>query len=83
MFRKGGLTDIDIEVSVRVHPLGNSRRPIFCDFINNVRDKLIDGGFISRDELEQNLRGYERHLADPDVLATSSPYFLVRGRIHS
>jgi ubiquinone/menaquinone biosynthesis C-methylase UbiE len=81
MFREAGLTDIDVEVSVRVHPLGHSRRPIYRDFINNVRDKLIDGGFISRDELEQNLRAYERHLADPDVLATSSPYFLVRGRV--
>ena len=81
MFREAGLTDIDVEVSVRVHPLGHSRRPIFRDFINTVRDKLIDGGFISRDELEQNLRAYERHLADPDVLATSNPYFLVRGRV--
>ena len=81
MFREAGLTDIDVEVSVRVHPLGHSRRPIYRDFINNVRDKLIDGGFISRDELEQNLRAYERHLADPDVLATSSPYFLVWGRV--
>ncbi len=44
MFREAGLTDIDVEVSVRVHPLGHSRRPIFRDFINNVRDKLIDGG---------------------------------------
>jgi hypothetical protein len=81
MFREAGLTDISVDVSVHVHPLGHSRRPIFRDFVNNVRDKLIDGGFISRDDLERNLAGFERQLADPEVLFASSLYFLVRGRV--
>jgi SAM-dependent methyltransferase len=81
MFREAGLMDIDVDMSVHVHPLGHSRRPIYRDFINNVRDKLVDGGFISQDELERNLRAYERHLADPEVLCTSSRYYLVRGRL--
>jgi hypothetical protein len=68
-------------VAVHVHPVGHSRRPMFRDFVNNVRDKLIAGGFIARDDLERDLALFEEKLADETVLMTSSRYFLVRGRV--
>jgi hypothetical protein len=77
----GGLTDINVDAVVHVHPVGHSRRPIFRDFVNNVRDGLIDGGFISRDDLERDLGGFEQKLADPEVLATSSLYYRLWGRV--
>ena len=55
LIRDAGLTDIDVELAVHVHPVGHSRRPIVRDFVNNVRDALIDGGFIARDDLERDL----------------------------
>ena len=66
---------------IRAHPLGYSRRPIFRDFINNVRDHLIDGGFLSRDDLERDLGLLEARLSDPEVLMTSSVYYRLSGRV--
>ena len=81
LFRKAGLTDIHVDAVVHVYPVGHSRRSIFRDFVNNVRDKLIGGGFISRDELERDLALYEEKLADDTVLMTSVIHFLLRGRV--
>jgi len=75
LFREAGVVDIDVDPIIRAHPLGYSRRPIFRDFINNVRDHLIDGGFLSRDDLERYLGLYEARLSDPEVLMTSGVYY--------
>jgi hypothetical protein len=66
---------------VHVYPVGHSRRSIFRDFVNNVRDKLVDGRFISRAELEADLGLYEEKLADPEVLVISQPFFRLWGRV--
>ena len=81
LFRDAGLTDIHVDLAVHVHPVGHSRRAIFRDFVNNVRDGLIDGGFISRDDLERDLALFEEKLADDKVLITSVLHFLLRGRV--
>ena len=81
LFREAGLTDIIVDAIVHLHPVGHSRRPILRDFINNVRDKLIAGGFISRDQLERDMEIIERQLAAADVLTTSSLYYRLRGRV--
>ena len=81
LFREAGVIDIEVDPIIRAHPLGYSRRPIFRDFINNVRDRLIDGGYLSRDDLERDLSLYEAHLSDPEVLATSAVYYRLSGRI--
>jgi SAM-dependent methyltransferase len=81
LFREAGLTDINVDAVVHVYPVGHSRRPIFRDFINNVRDKLIDDGFIAREELERDLGLFEEQLADPEVLVTSQPFFRLWGRV--
>ncbi|MGC1347649.1 MAG: methyltransferase domain-containing protein [Methyloceanibacter sp.] len=81
LFREAGLIDIHVDAVVHVYPVGHSRRPIFRDFIDNVRDKLIDGGFISRPELESDLALFEEKLADSAVLMTSVLHFLLRGRV--
>jgi SAM-dependent methyltransferase len=81
LFREAGLIDISVDVAVQAHPPGHSRRPIFRDFILNVREELIAGGFITKEDLERDLTSYESQLADPQVVATSSLYFRLRGRV--
>jgi hypothetical protein len=48
LFRGAGLIDISVDVAIQAHPPGHSRRPIFRDFLLNVREKLIAGGFITK-----------------------------------
>jgi SAM-dependent methyltransferase len=81
LFREAGLIDISVDVAIQAHPPGHSRRPIFRDFILNVREELIAGGFITKEDLERDLSAYESQLADPQVVATSSLYFRLRGRV--
>ena len=81
LFREAGLTDVDVDAVLPVYPVGHSRRSTFRDFVNNVRDKLIDGGFISRAEFEADLGLFEEKLADPEVLVTSQPFFRLWGRV--
>jgi SAM-dependent methyltransferase len=81
LFRAAGVTDIHVDVVVQVYPLGNDRRSTRRDFINNVRDKMIEGGFIDRDELDAALTALERHVANPETQVVSSPYYRLCGRV--
>jgi hypothetical protein len=73
--------DINVDAVVHVYPFGHDRRPILRDFINNVRDKLISGGFIGRDDLEKDMAALENHLSNPEVLVTSHMFSRLSGRI--
>jgi SAM-dependent methyltransferase len=81
LFREAELTDVEVDAVVHVYPVGHSRRSIFRDFVNNVQGKLVDGGFISRADLEADLGLFEEKLADPEVLVISQPFFRLWGRV--
>jgi SAM-dependent methyltransferase len=81
LFREAGLTDIQVDAVVGVHALGHPRRTILRDFINNVRDNLIDDGFIARDELEHDMRVLDDYLSDPEALVTSHVFYRLWGRV--
>ena len=81
LFRDAGVVDIYVDAVVHVYPPGHERRPIFRDFINNVRDRLVSEGFIGRAELESDVTALEDHLANPEVLMTSNTFFRLTGRL--
>jgi SAM-dependent methyltransferase len=81
LFRAAGVADIRVDAVVHVYPPGHDRRPILRDFINNVREKLVEGDFIGRSELEQDMIALDRHLADPEVLVGSNLFFRLLGRV--
>jgi SAM-dependent methyltransferase len=81
LFRDAGLADIRVDAVVQVCPPGHERRPILRDFINNVREKLIEGGFITRSDLERDMIALERYLSDPEALVTSHLFFRLWGRV--
>jgi len=81
LFRAAGVVDIRVDAVVHVYPPGHDRRPILRDFINNVREKLVDGGFIGRSDLEWDVTALERYLSDPEALVTSHLFFRLWGRV--
>ena len=81
LFRAAGVVDIHVDAIVRVYPAGDHGRLILWDFINNVRGKLIDEGFIGRSDLERDVTALERHLSNPEVLVTSHLFFRLSGRV--
>jgi len=81
LFRAAGVVDIHVDAIVNVYPAGDPGRMILVDFVGNVRDKLIDRGFIGRDDLETEMSALERHLSNPEVLVTSHMFFRLSGRV--
>jgi len=81
MFRAAGVTDLRVDAVAHIYPFGHDRRPILRDFIGNVRDRLVDGGFLAKAELARDVADLERHLSDPEALVVSHLFFRVSGRI--
>ena len=81
MFRDAGIVDISVDVAIQTHPLGHSRRAIFFDFVNNVREQLIGSRLLSQEDLDRDLEALGRQLADPNTVAVSSLYFRLTGRV--
>lgn len=80
LFRDAGVDDIRVDPTVHVYPLGHDRRPILRDFISNVSDRLVEGGFISRQDLQKDMAELDAHLSRPDVLVTSHILYRLNGR---
>jgi SAM-dependent methyltransferase len=81
LFRDAGVVDIQVDAIINVFPIGHERRSFPCGLIGNVRDKLVDGAFITREDLERDIRALEQHLSRPDVQITSNLFFRLTGRL--
>ncbi|MDI7861969.1 methyltransferase domain-containing protein [Rhizobiaceae bacterium n13] len=80
LFRAAGVVDIRLDAVVQIYPPGHDRRPILLDFITNVSDKLIEGGFISREQFGEDKKAVERHIANPEVMVSSETFYRLCGR---
>jgi ubiquinone/menaquinone biosynthesis C-methylase UbiE len=81
LFRDAGVVDIQVDAVAHVYPLGHHRRSILHDFINNVREPLIEGNFVTRRDLERDMADLEGHLASPETLVTSHMFYRLCGRV--
>lgn len=82
LFRAAGVTDIHVvEAVTYVSSAPNPGRLILLDFVNNVRDKMTEQGFIGRAELERDVAAVERHLSNPEALVTSHLFYQLSGRV--
>ena len=71
MLRNAGLVDVKLVPLIHLYELDNSRRPIFLQFVNNLRDRIIAAGLISEGEFVRCTAELERHLSDPETLVVS------------
>jgi len=80
LFREAGLADVEVNPVIHVYPHGHSRRPIFWQFLQNVRDHILEQGLISESEFGELMAELKEHLDRPDTLAVSHLFFQVWGR---
>jgi SAM-dependent methyltransferase len=80
MFRAGGLTDIQVNPVIHVYPPGNNRRNILCDFLENVKDRILAERLITEAEFHERLTELKRHLDDTDTLVISHLFVQVWGK---
>jgi ubiquinone/menaquinone biosynthesis C-methylase UbiE len=81
MFREAGVTDISVDAIVHVFPEGHERRWFQKRLIDNVRERMLEGGFVTRDDLARDMAALEAHLARPDVQVMSNLFFRLTGRV--
>ena len=80
MFREAGLINVQVTPLIHAYPLGNSRRGILCDLLENVRDQLVMQGLLTDIEYKKELTQLERHLANAATLVIPHLFFQVWGR---
>ena len=80
LLRDAGIVDVRVNPVIHVYPPGHNRRTIFLDFIQNVRNEIVKGGFIAEGELTDLMIELRRHLDDPGTLVVSHLFFQVWGR---
>ncbi len=80
MFRAAGLIDIQVNPVIHIYPPGNNRRNILCDFLENVRDRILAERLITEAEFHERLAELKRHLDDAGTLVISNLFVQVWGR---
>jgi ubiquinone/menaquinone biosynthesis C-methylase UbiE len=80
MLRDAGLTNIRINPLVHVYEPEHSRRPIFLQFVHNLRDRIIEQGLLSDGEFAQCISSLERHISDPNTFVMSHIFVQAWGR---
>jgi SAM-dependent methyltransferase len=80
MLRAAGLVDVQVRPVIHVYPHGHSRRTIFLDFIENIRDGAIRQRFVDERELTDLVDEVRCHLDDPATIVVSHLFFQVWGR---
>ena len=80
MFRAAGLTDIQVNPLIHVYPPGNNRRNILCDFLENVKVRILAERLMTEAEFHERLTELKRHLDDTNTLVISHLFVQVWGR---
>lgn len=79
MFRAAGLIDIQVNPVIHVYPPGHNRRNILCDFLENVKDRVLAQGLMAETEFHRCLTELRCHLDDTDRLVISHLFVQVWG----
>jgi ubiquinone/menaquinone biosynthesis C-methylase UbiE len=80
MLRNAGLADVQVNPLIHIYGPDHSRRPIFLQFANNLRDRIVAEGLISEAEFAECISSLERHLAEPETLVVSHLFVQAWGR---
>jgi len=80
ILRNAGLVDVRVNPLIHIYGPDHSRRPIFLQFVNNLRDRIVLEGLISQGEFAESIASVERHLSEPDTLVVSHLFIQAWGR---
>jgi ubiquinone/menaquinone biosynthesis C-methylase UbiE len=80
LFREAGLVDIEVNPVVHVYPHGHNRRAIFWQFLQNVREPILEQELIGESEFTDLTAELKEHLDRTETLVVSHLFFQVWGR---
>jgi hypothetical protein len=80
MLAEAGLSDVHVNPLIHAYGPGHSRRPIFLQFVSNLRERIVAAGLISEAEFAECATALDRHLDDPATLVLSHVFVQAWGR---
>jgi SAM-dependent methyltransferase len=80
LLRNAGLIEVQANPLIHIYGPDHTRRPIFLNFVNNLRDRIVAEGLISQGELAESIASVERHLGEPETLVVSHLFIQAWGR---
>ena len=80
LLRNAGLIEVQVNPLIHIYGPDHTRRPIFLDFVNNLRDRIVAEGLISQGEFAESIASVERHLSEPETLVVSHLFIQAWGR---
>jgi ubiquinone/menaquinone biosynthesis C-methylase UbiE len=80
MFRRVGLSNIELEVRPQLIPAGHSRRTVRLDLVRSMQTAIVELGLATAVELDDLDRSAREHLSNPDTIVMYGCHFLVWGR---
>jgi SAM-dependent methyltransferase len=81
MLREMGLLDVRVNPLVHEYPPGHGRRMLVLEFVENLRDRILERDLIAEAELDELTRALRRHLENPSTLVISSLFLQTWGRV--
>src|ERR1700681_1288045 len=80
LLRNAGLVEVQVNPLIHIYGPDHTRRPIFLNFVNNLRDRIVAEGLISQGELAESIVSVEGHLGEPETLVVSHLFIQAWGR---
>ncbi len=80
MLTTAGLEDVQVNPLIHAYGPGHSRRSLYLQFVNNLRERIVEAGLISDAELADCTAALQRHLDDPTTLVFSHIFVQAWGR---
>ena len=80
ILRNAGLVDVRVNPLIHIYGPDHNRRPIFLQFVNNLRERIVAQGLISEAEFSESIASLERHLGAPETLVVSHLFIQAWGR---
>jgi len=83
LLREHGVRDVQVRPIVHACPIGHGRRMLAAQFVDNVAERMIAQGFITRPELNELSGQLKRHLENPGTFVIGPLYVQAWGHITS
>ena len=80
LLREAGLVDVRVNPIVHIESVGNPRRSLSVDFLDNMRERILALHLVPEGELVELRKALVRHLDNPDTVVFHGPYIQAWGR---
>ena len=80
LLRGAGLMDVRVNPIIHIESVGNPRRFLSVDFLDNMRERILALHLVAEGELVRLRETLARHLDNPDTVVFHGPYIQAWGR---